>query len=104
MSEIITCPTGLTGCIRGMKVREERILADHKLAEAGGQVDELLAACCEETLDPGPYDFWDKVFYWGQVLQGDRLFALHADGPPPDFKVLPLRMEAELVTHLGEAC
>ncbi len=45
MSEIITCPSGLTGRIRGMKVREERILSDRKLAKAGGQVDELLSAC-----------------------------------------------------------
>ena len=42
MSEIITCPSGLSGRIRGMKVREERILADRKLAKNGGQVDELL--------------------------------------------------------------
>ena len=27
----------------------------------------------------------------------------HGDGPPPDFKVLPLRMEADLVTRLDEA-
>jgi hypothetical protein len=27
----------------------------------------------------------------------------HGDGPPPDFKVLPLRMEADLVTQLDEA-
>jgi len=27
----------------------------------------------------------------------------HGDGPPPDFKVLPLRMEAELVVQLDEA-
>jgi len=27
----------------------------------------------------------------------------HGDGPPPDFKVLPLRMEAELVEQLDEA-
>ena len=76
MSEIITCPSGLSGCIRGMKVREERILADRKLAKNGGQVDELLGACWEETLDPGPYDFGDKVIDWGQVLQGDRFYAL----------------------------
>ena len=59
MSEIITCPSGLSGRIRGMKVREEHVLADRKLAKNGGQVDELLAACWEETLDPGPYDFGD---------------------------------------------
>jgi len=76
MAHVITCPSGLTGRIRGMKVREERILADRKLAKSGGQVDELLKACWEETLDPGPYDFGDKLIDWGAVLQGDRFFAL----------------------------
>ena len=41
MSEIITCPSGLSGRLRGMKVREERVLAGRKLAKNGGQVDEL---------------------------------------------------------------
>lgn len=76
MSEIITCPSGLTGRVRAMLVREERILADRKLAKAGGQVDELLAACWTETLDPGPYDFGEKTIDWGKVLQGDRFAAL----------------------------
>jgi hypothetical protein len=30
-----------------MKVREERILADRKLAKTGGQVDDMIAACWE---------------------------------------------------------
>ena len=55
MADVITCPSGLQGRVRGMKVREERVLADRKLAKNGGQVDELLAACWEETIDPGPY-------------------------------------------------
>lgn len=76
MSHVITCPSGLTGRIRGMKVREERVLADRKLAKSGGQVDALLGACWEETLDPGPYDFGEKDIDWGAVLQGDRFFAL----------------------------
>ena len=59
-----------------MKVREERILADRKLAKRGGQMDRLLAACWEETLDAGPYDFGDKDIDWSLVLQGDRFFAL----------------------------
>ncbi len=37
MSEIIICPTGLTGRIRGMKVREERILSDRKPAKSLSQ-------------------------------------------------------------------
>ena len=38
MAEVITCPSGLTGRIRGMKVREERILAEvvRRLAARGG--------------------------------------------------------------------
>ncbi len=48
MSHVITCPSGLTGRIRGMKVREERVLADRKLAKSGGQVDAPLihSLCC----------------------------------------------------------
>jgi hypothetical protein len=76
MSHVITCPSGLTGTIRGMKVREERILADRQLARSGGQVDALLAACWEDTIDPGPYPFVDGPIDWGKVLQGDRFFAL----------------------------
>lgn len=66
---------GLSGNIRGMKVREERILAE--LAKRGGQIDELLDLCWQETLEPGPYVFGGggKV-EWGKALQGDRSFAL----------------------------
>ena len=77
MSNIITCPSGLTGRVRGMKVREERILADRKLAKSGGQIDELLAACWEETIDAGPYTLPENgKLDLGKVLQGDRFFAL----------------------------
>ena len=77
MADVITCPSGLSGRIRGMKVREERVLADRKLAKNGGQIDELLGACWEETLEPGPYtlDEGGKLD-WGKVLQGDRFYAL----------------------------
>lgn len=76
MSSIITCPSGLSGRIRGMKVREERFLADRKLARSGGQMDQILAACWEETVDPGPYNFGDGPVDWSQVLQGDRFYVL----------------------------
>ena len=75
MTETITCPSGLSGAIRGMKVREERILADRKLAKAGTQLDQLLAACWDKTLDPGPYTFGDRPD-WSQVLQGDRFYTV----------------------------
>ncbi len=76
MSETITCPSGFAGRIRGMKAREERILADRKLARSGRQLERILAACWEETLDQGPYDFVAASVDWGKVLQGDRFFAL----------------------------
>lgn len=53
MTEIITCPTGLTGRIRSMTVREERILPHRRLAKSGGQLDELLGSCWEEILTTG---------------------------------------------------
>lgn len=74
---VITCPSGLSVRIRGMKVREERILTDRKLAKSGSQVDQLLAACCEEALEPGPYVIGEHgKLDWGKVLQGDRFYAL----------------------------
>jgi hypothetical protein len=92
MSEEISCPSGLVGRIRGMKAREERILADRKLAKNGGQLDEILAACWEETLEPGPYGFGTDPADWSKVLQGDRFFTLlsirvASYGPRYDFDV-----------------
>ena len=63
MSETITCPSGLTGRIRGMKAREERIRADRKLARSGAQLEQILAACWEATLDPRPYDYAPPIPY-----------------------------------------
>ncbi len=77
MTDIITTPSGLSGRIRGLKVREERILADRKLARSGSQVDELLKACWLETLEAGPYGFpAESPVNWDKVLVGDRFFAL----------------------------
>jgi len=76
MTNPISCPSGLSGRVRGMKVREERVLSDRKLAKAGSQLEELLTACWEATVEPGPYDFGDRTIDWGSVLQGDRFFAL----------------------------
>jgi len=73
----ITCPSGLTGTIRSMQVREERYLTDRQMLKSGDAFDRLLKACWEETLDPGPYDFGEKgVIDWGKVLVGDRFFVL----------------------------
>jgi len=88
----ITCPSGLSGRIRGMKAREERILADRRLAKSGGQIEQILAACWEETLDPGPYGFGLAAPNWSEVLVGDRFYALlqiraRSYGPNYEFSV-----------------
>jgi hypothetical protein len=67
MPHIITCPTVLTGSIRGLEVREERFLAERNLAKTGSVVDELLRACWEENHDAGPYDFG------GKTIDGDKV-------------------------------
>ena len=73
----IECPSGLVGTIRGLKVREERVLADRRLARSGAQMDALLSACWLETEDPGPYTVGEGgALPWESVLQGDRFFAL----------------------------
>jgi hypothetical protein len=76
MEKLITCPSGLTGKIRGLRVREERILADRQLAKSGEQTDSLLKACWLETVDPGPYQLRDGELPWSAVLAGDRFYAL----------------------------
>jgi hypothetical protein len=76
METTITCPSGLTGKIRGMRVREERILADRQLAKSGAQTDALLAACWQDTLDPDLYALNDGALDWLKVLSGDRFYAL----------------------------
>ena len=75
MSQQIICPSGLTGLMRGLKVREEKLLTDRKNARSASTTDRLLSACWEETLDPGPYDFADGKIDWDAVLIGDRVYA-----------------------------
>ena len=72
----ITCPSGLSGVVRGLKVKEERILADKRLAKEHRQMDALLAACWIETTCKGPYDFATETPPWGKILQGDRFYVL----------------------------
>lgn len=52
MPHVITYISLPQGRIRGMKVREERMLTKNS-----GQIDELLSTCWEENLDAGPYAF-----------------------------------------------
>jgi hypothetical protein len=66
-TRVITCPVRLSGSIRGLKVREERFLADRKLAKAGSVVDKLLRACQKETAGPGLYGCGGAKIDWNWV-------------------------------------
>ncbi len=77
MSETITCPSGLTGTIRGLKGKEGKLLADRNAARSGATFDQILAACWLSTEDAGPYEALDKTpLDWAKVLVADRFYAL----------------------------
>jgi len=59
-----------------MLVHQERVLGDRKLAKVGGQLQDLLAACWEETTAAGPDDAGAKIIAWGKVLQRAHFSAL----------------------------
>lgn len=72
----ITCPSGLTGRIRGLKGKELDLLGDKKAIRKGDLFDNLLRACWLETEDPGPYDFGSGSPNWSRVLVADRFYVL----------------------------
>lgn len=83
-SEIVECPSGLVVRVRGLKVRQLKVLADRKAMESGEAFEQFLAECTEEVVEPGPaYGAESKrawtpgtVFDWKKALQGDRFAAL----------------------------
>jgi len=76
----ITCPSGLRATVRGMTVKESRVLADRAAVRSGRFQGKLLAACVEVD-DPGPA-YGDEAhlreggFDWSKALVGDRFYAL----------------------------
>jgi hypothetical protein len=73
---ILTCPSGLSGEVRSLKVKELQRLADPSLARGGRNIDVMLGVFTSIT-DPGPYK-WEPGSQpvWDQVLTGDRFSAL----------------------------
>ncbi len=77
MSKIITCPSGLSGEIRGITGKNFELLTNRQLQRSGLFVDKMLAACWLSTLDPGPYEVGeDGKLDWQKVLAGDRFYAV----------------------------
>jgi hypothetical protein len=71
----ITCPSGLRGVLREMKVKDEQLFTDRKLVRTGRAVGALLEACWEQTTDFGPYSD-EGQFDWDQVASVDRTYAV----------------------------
>ncbi len=68
----VICPSGFSGQIRGLKIREQDVLANRKLARSGAAMDHVFSNCWLNTSDVGPYKFQEKPNF-SQVLQGDRV-------------------------------
>lgn len=69
----VKLPSGMIIEVRGLTVRDGRWLTndDPQISVP------LLENCCVGVVDPGPYDFTDKVD-WNKALEGDRFYALIA--------------------------
>lgn len=78
MTLSITCPSGLVGEIRGLKVGSEgKMLSDRNLARSGATFDKILAGCWQQTLHAGIYELRsDGSLDWSKVLVADRFYAL----------------------------
>ena len=76
MAMTITCPSGLTGEIRGLKGKEGKLLADRNSARLGSTFEKLLSGCWLQTLDTGVYDSTGATLDWSKVLVADRFYAL----------------------------
>lgn len=74
----IECPSGLSGSVRGMKVRELGDMADPKLLRTGKIVDKIVSNCWVKTGAIGPYSFSGDTLPWEDMLQGDRAWAFLA--------------------------
>lgn len=75
----VTLPTGLAGNVRGLRMREQAILTDKRLAANGGTARALLEACWESTTEPGLYARTsDGKPDWRKVYSGDVEVAILA--------------------------
>ena len=69
----ITCPSGLRGVVRGLKVKEANLLADNSAAKRNTSFESVLKGIWTETEDAGPYE---EPLDWSRVLVCDRFFIM----------------------------
>jgi len=89
MSRTIVCPSGLSGEVRKLKVKEANLLADMAGVRKGTTFDSILESVWLGTNDAGPYK---GGFKWSDVLVCDRFYTLMQTriatyGPDYDFDV-----------------
>ncbi len=70
----IKCPSGMVGKIRALKVKDEVLFTDGRLAKSGKLIEEMVRKCWLELISPGPYDFENGSITWGKILQGDSFW------------------------------
>lgn len=88
MSELVTCPSGLAGEIRGLTVKEADVLAGASKKKRAAALAQVFNNCWQSTVTFGPYK---DPLNWDDVLQGDRTYLLLAiraitHGPEYTFK------------------
>ncbi len=71
----IVCPSGLTGEVRGLKVKETDTLASATRRKRYDVIDSVMTNCWLSAENRGPYSF-DDAPKWDDVLQGDINFIL----------------------------
>lgn len=84
MTDVITCPSGLQGRVRGLKIADLNIFAeaaDMGAAKIAEVFDRILTDCWVETIDPGPCAsmFMESngvKINWVKALAVDRFYAL----------------------------
>jgi len=82
MAETITCPSGLVGSIRGLKVRDEDLIASGGTKGADDSFNGLIESCWLSTEDKGIYESFGDAFdeegnlKAEELLSGDRMFIL----------------------------
>ncbi len=93
MTDIVQCPSGLTGRIRKMKASEARKVWQRGKSASADPFGDLIAACWVETQELGPYELnGHGQLDWTKVILGERLCVLnalrvHTLGPLYEFSV-----------------
>ncbi len=74
---LVTCPSGLQGYVRPLKIKEANALVIDNPRQRIEALDRILAACWVRTTDPGPYKLAkeDGPVPWMQAVIADRFVA-----------------------------